>query len=203
MLLLYIPKRRFGKCKFCIIQFVLNYRKIRQDFQWINFPERKEQFHGIFDMGMCPSYGVGKIPITNEKLQAKMKEKWNTEDLPLNVNDNMISLLENGMFKNLFIFGEDPLGCAIDKDKVKQWFSNADFILTQDYFMTETAKKAHLVLPASFPVETGGSFTKSQNVIQKFDCLMGSKIEKQTINNCLNYSVNLVRKTKMMMLLML
>ncbi len=147
--------------------------------------KEKNNSQGIFDMGILPKYGVGKVSIHDEKLIAKMKEKWNMSEVPSNVNDNMISLIENGMFKNLFIFGEDPIGCAIDKVKVSQWLSIADFIMVQDYFMTETAQKAHLILPASFPVETGGSFTNSQNVIQKFECEIESKIEKRSYEQIL------------------
>jgi len=136
-------------------------------------------------MGITPKYGVGKVSIDDERLVAKMKEKWNVDEVPTNVNENMISLLENGMFKNLFIFGEDPVGCAVNKEKVGQWLSIADFIMVQDYFMTETAQKAHLILPASFPVETGGSYTNSQNVIQKFDCEVESKVEKRNYEQIL------------------
>jgi formate dehydrogenase major subunit len=147
--------------------------------------KEKNNSHGIFDMGINPKYGVGKIPIEDDNLIEKMKAKWNVDEVPSNVNDNMISLLENGMFKNLFIFGEDPIGCAIDKAKVSQWFSIADFIMVQEHFMTETAQKAHLILPASFPVETGGSYTNSQNVIQKFDCEVESKVEKRNYEQIL------------------
>ncbi|MEI8202065.1 MAG: FAD-dependent oxidoreductase [Bacteroidota bacterium] len=141
--------------------------------------KEKNNSHGIFDMGINPNLGVGKKAILDHDLQEKMKDKWNVSELPVNVNNNMISLLENGMFKNLFIFGEDPIGCAIDKNTITQWLSIADFVMVQDYFMSETAQKAHLIMPASFPVETGGSFTNSQNVIQKFDSVMHSHIEKR------------------------
>ncbi len=148
--------------------------------------KEKNNSHGIFEMGICPRYGVGKVSIHDEKLVSKMRTKWNVDDLPTNVNENMISLLENGMFKNLFIFGEDPIGCAINKEKVSQWLSIADFIMVQDYFMTETAQKAHLILPASFPIETGGSFTNAQNVIQKFKQQVAPKVEKRNYEQVLD-----------------
>ncbi|HCT70469.1 MAG TPA: hypothetical protein DF409_04850, partial [Bacteroidales bacterium] len=55
--------------------------------------------------------------------------------------------MRSGKYKNLFIFGEDPAGCAINQDEVRNWFSKAGFVMVQDYFMTETAKMADLVLP--------------------------------------------------------
>jgi formate dehydrogenase major subunit len=47
--------------------------------------------------------------------------------------------------------------------------------------MTDTAKQADLILPASFPTETGGSFTNTQKVIQEFGKVLESRIEKKSI----------------------
>jgi formate dehydrogenase major subunit len=80
--------------------------------------------------------------------------------------------------KNIFIFGEDPLGCTHHKVQTAGWLSIADFVVVQDYFMTETAQHAHLILPASFPVESGGSFTNTQKVIQPFEPAFDPKVER-------------------------
>ncbi len=86
------------------------------------------------------------------------------------LNDsNLLNKIEEGKIKNYFIFGENPLGTAKDKAKAEKWLSNASFVVVQDYFMTETAQKANLVLPASLPYETGGSFTNAQRTIQAFE----------------------------------
>ena len=53
--------------------------------------------------------------------------------------------------------------------------------MVQDYFLTPTAIEADLVLPASFPAETGGSFTNSQKVIQEFDAVLPSKMEMNSV----------------------
>ena len=41
--------------------------------------------------------------------------------------------------------------------------------MVQDYFMSDTATAADLVLPASLPVESGGSFSNTSRFIQQFD----------------------------------
>jgi len=46
------------------------------------------------------------------------------------------------------------------------------------FCFTETALVSDLVLPASFPAETGGSFTNTQKVIQNFEKALSSKLEK-------------------------
>lgn len=139
--------------------------------------KEKNNSQGLFDMGICPKLGVGVQPILTKDLQAKMKAKWGVKDLPDTINVSQYDSFEKGILKNIFIFGEDPLGCAQNKVKVSGWLSVADFIVVQDYFMTETAKHADLVLPASFPVESGGSFTNTQKVIQEFEEGLPSKVE--------------------------
>jgi formate dehydrogenase major subunit len=89
--------------------------------------------------------------------------------------------LESRLLKNLFIFGEDPAGCAIDRTIIEGWLSGAEFIVVQDCFMTETAAMADLILPASFPVESGGSYTNTQKMIQGFEAHFMPAIEKTNL----------------------
>jgi formate dehydrogenase major subunit len=61
------------------------------------------------------------------------------------------------------------------------WLSIAEFVVVQDYFMTETAQHAHLILPASFPVESGGSFTNTQKVIQGFEAHFKPSVDRTNL----------------------
>jgi formate dehydrogenase major subunit len=61
------------------------------------------------------------------------------------------------------------LGCALDKERVGKWFEAARFVMVQDYFLTDTARQAHLIMPASLPFEMGGSFTNTLKQIQSFE----------------------------------
>ncbi|MDT8392858.1 MAG: FAD-dependent oxidoreductase [Bacteroidales bacterium] len=131
--------------------------------------KEKNNAQGIFDMGICPSLGVGAVDIKNKQLVEKMKKVWKVKSLPSDVNVNQYEHLEKGNLKNLFIFGEDPLGTTREKTKVSGWLSGAGFVVVMDYFMTDTASKADLVLPSSFPFETSGTFTNTQKVIQEFE----------------------------------
>jgi len=87
-----------------------------------------------------------------------------------NLNDlSLYNKLETNEISNFYIIGEDPLGSTTNKTKVKKWFSKASFIVVQDYFLTETAQHANLVIPASLPYETEGSFTNSLRMIQTIE----------------------------------
>ena len=137
-------------------------------------------------MGICPYIGVGSQEVMGKDFMKSMKKAWGVKELATSFKDSMYDVLEEGNLKNIFIFGEDPMGCASKKTKVAGWLSVADFVVVQDYFMTETAIHAHLILPASFPVESGGSFTNTQKVIQEFDAQFTSKVERKSYEQLLD-----------------
>jgi predicted molibdopterin-dependent oxidoreductase YjgC len=143
--------------------------------------KEKNNSQGLFDMGICTKLGVGGVPVDNKELVEKMKSKWGIKDVLAATGLKLKDQLESGKLKNIFIFGEDPIGCAIDSKAVSKWFTMAEFTVVQDYFITETAKTADLILPASFPFESGGTYSNTQKVLQKFEKQIESNIE---YNSC-------------------
>lgn len=150
--------------------------------------KEKNNSQGLFDMGICYMVGVGTQFITDNEFVSKMKDKWNLNDFPAPIQTSNSELLEQGKFKNIFIYGEDPVGCAKDKLKVEGWFSKANFIMVQDHFITETAKKADLIMPASFTIESDGSFTNTQKFLQPFYQQLQPKVEKTTFEQLVDLS---------------
>ena len=148
--------------------------------------KEKNNSQGLEDMGLDSRYGVGYQDLNDPQFMARLKESWKVDELPAELGSCRYELTKDGKAKNFFIFGEDPIGCAIDVATVKSWFANAAFVMVQDYFMSETAKMADLILPASFPAETGGSFTNTQKMIQEFDAGMALKIEHDNISQLLS-----------------
>jgi formate dehydrogenase major subunit len=130
--------------------------------------KEKNNSQGIFDMGGCAALSVGGQKIDDEEILKILKETWETDKLPEKADTEQMALLKEGKIKNMLIFGEDPVGTALDKKKIKELLSKKKFLVVQDYFMTETAQEADVILPASLPFETGGSFTNTQKFIQQF-----------------------------------
>jgi len=102
------------------------------------------------------------------------------------VNPHQLDLLKEGKIRNIFIFGEDPVGCAVKKEDVAAWFDRIDFVMVQDHFLTETAKRADLILPASFAIESGGSYTNTQKFVQPFPKGIAPKVEKLSAEQLLD-----------------
>lgn len=138
----------------------------------------KNNSQGLFDMGIDPEHGVGGQLLTSDFLNRVM-DCWKVQSLPENSND-LLELITCHRVKNLFIFGEDPVGCATS-DETDSWFGTPAFTVVQDYFMTDTALQADIILPASFPAETGGSFTNTGKIIQEFEPVLPCPLEKDNL----------------------
>ncbi|NVO09388.1 MAG: molybdopterin-dependent oxidoreductase [Bacteroidales bacterium] len=143
--------------------------------------KQKNNSHGLFDMGVRPKTGVGLQDLSNAEFITKMKSKWGVNDFPKVIDECFTERFEKGEFKNLFIFGEDPIGCAVNRKSIEQIFGKANFKMVQDVFMSDTAKEADLILPASLWFETGGSFTNTQRMIQVFESGMKLKVEVSSV----------------------
>jgi len=143
--------------------------------------KEKNNSQGVFDMGVSPHDGIGGQELDAADYRERLKTKWNLDEIAGSDTKCLHGQLQDGNISNLFIFGEDPLGCAMDRADMEKIMGKASFTMVQDYFMTDTALAADLVLPASFPAETGGTFTNSQKVIQEFDQSATTWIENNSL----------------------
>jgi len=143
--------------------------------------KEKNNSQGLFDMGIESEYYVGRKKFDNEVYLTQVKKIWGVNELPSEAND-VYDLLNSSKIKNLFIFGEDPAGCAENKEEMKELLTKSGFRIVQDYFITETAELADLILPASYPFENGGSYSNTQKFVVTFDNEKESKLEKRTFS---------------------
>jgi formate dehydrogenase major subunit len=143
--------------------------------------KEKNNAQGLFDMGISPHLGIGGQELSDPDYMQRQKEKWGVSEIASEETDCLHGCLNAGAIQNIFIFGEDPAGCAINREAFDKIFSQPSFKVVQDYFLTETARAADLILPASFPTETGGTYTNAQKVIQNFEKEMKSRTEMTSL----------------------
>jgi predicted molibdopterin-dependent oxidoreductase YjgC len=90
---------------------------------------------------------------------------------PLNEpsDKGVVEMLYNDNLKlsTLYIIGEDPATTYPNSTKVIEKLKSLDFLVVQDIFMTETAKLANVVLPASSWGQKDGNFTNASGTTQK------------------------------------
>jgi len=78
---------------------------------------------------------------------------------------DLLKEAEEGKLRALYLVGRNPLVSSLTFGS--QAFEKLRLLVVQDLFMTETAKMAHVVLPASSFAEKGGTFTNLERRIQK------------------------------------
>ena len=84
------------------------------------------------------------------------------------VGKNVFDMLyKPGSLHALYIMGEDPVSAFPNSSKIIGALKSLELVIVQDIAMTETAKFAHVVLPASSWAEKEGTFINAEGVTQK------------------------------------
>ncbi|MGE5172596.1 MAG: molybdopterin-dependent oxidoreductase [Betaproteobacteria bacterium] len=128
---------------------------------------RRSNFQGSLDMGVVPAYYPGYRKIDAESTTA-LSGQWNAilpEKPGMNAVE-MINAIKTGTLASLYIMGDDPAGSDAG---LKQLLAKLEFLVVQDIFMTETAKLAHVVLPAASSAEKAGTFTNLERRLQQLN----------------------------------
>lgn len=73
----------------------------------------------------------------------------------------LTDMIKTHRIKQVLILGEDPVGSGAIEAKA---LSELDFLVVLSPFMTATSELADVVLPASSPLETSGSYLSADNV---------------------------------------
>ena len=148
---------------------------------------------GAADMGCQPHQGAGYFDVTNPEYHKKYEAFYNTK-LPLHVGYKIPQMYDaslNNKLKAMWLMGEDVGQTDPNTNHVKAALEKLDLIVVQEIFMTETAKMAHVVLPASSFLEKSGTFTNGERRIQKVQAVVepleGSKPDGQIVIDIMNY----------------
>jgi NADH-quinone oxidoreductase chain G len=79
----------------------------------------------------------------------------------------MLTAAASGKLGALYVVGEDLLTSYPDRSRVEKALEKVPFLVVQDIFLSPTAAKAHVVLPAASFAEKDGTFTNAERRIQR------------------------------------
>lgn len=147
---------------------------------------------GTADMGCQPHQGAGYYDVSNPEYHEKYQNFYGVQ-LPdyagLKI-PQMYDAAIAGKFKALWLMGEDNVQTDPNTNKVKEAMGNLELLVVQELFMTESAKMAHVILPAASFLEKSGTFTNGERRIQKVnrvvEPLAGTKTDGQMIVDMMN-----------------
>ena len=124
---------------------------------------------GACDVGALPNVLTGYRPVTDPDARALFQEKWGVplpEAPGLTVVEMMAAAKESAL-KGMIVVGENPMISDPDTKHVKEGLETLDLLVVQDIFLTETAKLAHVILPATSFAEKEGTFTNTDRRVQR------------------------------------
>ena len=136
----------------------------------VNILSEKCNSQGVLDMGLTPEYLPGYRDLQNGSERRAFELVWNAR-LPSRPGLTALQMLqgaEQGDIRALYLVGENPLLTYPDSNQTLRALKKAEMVVVQDLFLSDTAREAHVVLPAlGFP-EKEGTVTSIERRVQKF-----------------------------------
>ena len=142
---------------------------------------------GAADMGCQPHQGAGYFEVNDPGVHRRYEEFYGVKlnEEPGWKIPEMFEAAIDGRLKALWLMGEDVVQTDPDSAHVKKAMGSLDFLVVQEIFMTETAKFANVVLPASSFLEKSGTFTNAERRVQRVNAavkpLEGTKPDGQIL----------------------
>jgi formate dehydrogenase alpha subunit len=133
------------------------------------YPPREHcNSQGVNDMGCTPDFLPGYQSLNDSSALERFSSEWGALSLSdSNLAGNLFENCINGALKFLFIAGEDPVQSYFKPQLVKEALRTVPFLVVTDVFMTDTARMADLILPASTFAEKEGSYTNMSRHVQR------------------------------------
>lgn len=147
--------------------------------------DEKNNSQGMLDMGVSPEYLPGYH--TFEHAAAKFGDAWKCS-VPTTPGKNLFQIveaIEAGEIRALYVMGCDPLHILPDRSRTVKALQKLELLVVQDIFLTDTARMAHVLLPAATGAEKTGSFTSADNRVQCFTAAVKPAGEARTDSDIL------------------
>jgi predicted molibdopterin-dependent oxidoreductase YjgC len=119
---------------------------------------------GACDMGGLPNVFTGYQPVANPEVIKKFSEAWKCDlsSTPGMTITDMISAIDEGKIKAMYIIGENPKLSDPDWNHLNHALKKLDFIAVQDIFLSESAQIADVVFSSASLGEREGTFTNTE-----------------------------------------
>ncbi len=140
----------------------------------INPLSGQNNVQGASDMGALPDRLTGYQRIDDCKAISRIVKAWDSE-VPTEEGLTSVEMIREaaaGNLKALIVMGDNTLLSQPNKLQTEMALDNLELLVVMDPFLTDTAGKADIVLPAATFIEKEGTFTNTERRIQKVNKLM-------------------------------
>ena len=124
---------------------------------------------GASDFGSMPNIVSGYQKVEDPEVIARFEQGWNVKMPTTKGLDNheMIDAIHQGKLKAMYLKGEDTITSDANENDVREALEKLEFLVVQEVILSETARYADVVLPASPSLEKDGTFTSTERRIQR------------------------------------
>jgi formate dehydrogenase major subunit len=135
---------------------------------------------GSCDMGSFPHEFSGYRSVSDEPTRQLFTKAWGVEQDPEPGYriPNMFDAAIQGVYKGMFVQGEDIAQSDPNTHHVEAALENLDCLVVCDLFLNETAKFAHVFLPGTSFLEKDGTFTNAERRLGRVRPVMAPKTGK-------------------------
>ena len=119
---------------------------------------RRGNVHGALDMGLAPGVLPGRVGL--DAGRDWFTSRW--PGVPAEVGMDATAMLEaaaDGRIETLILLGADPMSDFPDRDLATRALAGARTVIAIDQFLTESSRRAEVVLPAAGFAEVPGTAT--------------------------------------------
>jgi predicted molibdopterin-dependent oxidoreductase YjgC len=128
----------------------------------VNTVTEEPNEQGAVDMGVAPEFLPGQAPFDDPVARERFAKAWGAALPVSHAGSNLVEILngcKDGRIKALYVLGENPLETLPASMEVRAALDRLELLVVQDPFLTQTARKAHVVFPACTYAEKDGTFT--------------------------------------------
>ncbi|MDK1102987.1 MAG: NADH-quinone oxidoreductase subunit NuoG [Actinomycetota bacterium] len=123
---------------------------------------------GALDMGLAPTLLPGRVSTGDAAGVSLLEDSWGP--LPESAGKDTMAMLEALIDRDLvavILAGADPIRDCPDPAVAESALDAAEFVVAFDAFMTDSTRKAHVILPAALWGEVDGTVTNLEGRVQR------------------------------------
>jgi formate dehydrogenase major subunit len=153
----------------CLIALALVTGQIGRPGTGLHPLRGQNNVQGASDAGLIPMVYPDYQSVEDPKVRERFEALWQTpldDKRGLTVVEIM-DAVHAGEIKGMYIMGENPAMSDPDVQHAREALAKLECLVVQDLFLTETAKYADVVLPASALAEKDGSVSNTNRQVQR------------------------------------
>ncbi|HEX7168991.1 MAG TPA: NADH-quinone oxidoreductase subunit NuoG, partial [Acidimicrobiales bacterium] len=127
---------------------------------------RRGNVHGALDMGLAPGVLPGRVGLDDGR--SWFVDAWGAAPEARGLDtDGILRAAADGRIHGLVLLGADPLSDFPDRELARRALDRASFVVAIDCFLTDSVRKADVVLPAATFAERAGTTTNLEGRVTR------------------------------------